>query len=109
MNEARAARRLIEAALVVARRRGAALRRLDLRLGAKATSTPSDLRDAFARELRRRGLSPIALTVSIDRRHPGGVDVVGVGLREAPAGGRSTTPGGRGDDDAPRGLPSRSR
>lgn len=75
--------RLLEAALAVAQRRGLALVGIELRLGARAKSTPKRLRDAFVREVHRRRLSPIALTIEVDPRQPGTVDVVGVALGEA--------------------------
>lgn len=81
MHESGLIQALIRTALAEAERRDAELLGIELRLGVLAGGSPEHLREHFELELARLGLGPIALDITADPEHPGGVEIVGVELR----------------------------
>ena len=55
---------------------------VDVRLGVLAGGSPEHLREHFEIELQRMNLGPITLRIHADDTYPGGVEIVGVELRE---------------------------
>ena len=80
MHESGVIRKLIESALVEARRHDATLLGIDVRLGVLAGGSPAHLRDHFEREIEALGIGPVALNIHSDPTHPGGVEITGVEL-----------------------------
>jgi Zn finger protein HypA/HybF involved in hydrogenase expression len=82
MHESGLIQALLRTALAEAERRDASLIGIDVRLGVLAGGSPEHLREHFEIELARLGLGPITLNIAADPDHPGGVEIVGVELRE---------------------------
>ncbi|HLT37086.1 MAG TPA: hypothetical protein VK034_12400 [Enhygromyxa sp.] len=82
MHESGLIQALLRTALAEAERRGAELVGIEVRLGVLAGGSPEHLREHFELELARLGREPIALNITADPDHPGGVEIVGVKLRD---------------------------
>jgi Zn finger protein HypA/HybF involved in hydrogenase expression len=82
MHESGLIQALLRRAFAEAEARGAELAGVEIRLGVLAGGSPEHLREHFEIELRRLGLEPIGLTITADEDHPGGVEIVGLELRE---------------------------
>jgi hypothetical protein len=82
MHESGLIQALLRRAFAEAEARGAELAGVEIRLGVLAGGSPEHLREHFEIEIARLGLGPIALTITADDSHPGGVEIVGLELRE---------------------------
>lgn len=82
MHESGLIQALLRRALAEAEARGAELAGVEVRLGVLAGGSPAHLREHFEIELARLGLGSIGLTITADDTHPGGVELVGLELRE---------------------------
>jgi Zn finger protein HypA/HybF involved in hydrogenase expression len=82
MHESGLIQALLRTASAEAERQDAELTGIDLRLGVLAGGSPEHLREHFEIELARLGLGPIALNIAADPEYPGGIEIVGVELRQ---------------------------
>lgn len=82
MHESGLIQALLRRAFAEAERRGAELVGVEVRLGVLAGGSPEHLREHFEIELERLGLGPIGLDIHADDTHPGGVEIVGLELRD---------------------------
>lgn len=82
MHESGLIQSLLRTAMTEAERRAAELVGIDVRLGVLAGGSPEHLREHFEIELARLGHGPIALNIAADPDYPGGIELVGVELRE---------------------------
>ena len=81
MHESGMIQALLRTAWAEAERRNADLVGIDVRLGVLAGGSPEHLREHFEIELSRLGLGPIELNIATEPDYPGGVEIVGLELR----------------------------
>ena len=84
MHETGVIRRLIESAQAEARKRGAPLRGIYVRLGALAGGSPDHLREHFETQARELGLETLELHIESDPDRPSGVEITGIDLGGEP-------------------------
>lgn len=82
MHESGLIQALLRTAFEEAEERDAELVGIDVRLGVLAGGSPEHLREHFEIELARLGLAPITLNIASDPNYPGGIEIIGLELRE---------------------------
>ncbi len=82
MHESGLIRSLLRVAMREAEQRGGTLAGIDVRLGVLAGGSPEHLREHFEIERAALGLGMIDLRITEDPDHPGGVEIVGMSVRQ---------------------------
>ena len=78
MHESGVIRKLLETAAAAAAEEGGSLRGVHVRLGALAGGTSEHLREHFEMECARLSMPDVAIVITEEPVHPGGVEITGI-------------------------------